>query len=248
MPLRAILSDVHGNLEALRAVLSDARELGATEILCLGDMVGYGPDPVACVDLLRRASRVVLKGNHEEAVLSGDAGMKPDVQATIQAAREALQKGWRGRSRWNFFAHLPSTYREGDQLYVHASPRDPINEYMMPSDCRDLPEKLREIFKLVDHVAFVGHTHVPGIFSPEPSFRPAGQVPDGELLGRKKWIVNVGSVGQPRDRDRRACYVLFDGTSVRYRRVEYEFEKTQRKILAAGLASENHARRLAEGT
>ena len=245
--IRAILSDIHANLEALRAVLADARAEGATEFYCLGDLIGYGPDPAPCVDLVRKHCRVVLKGNHEESTLQGGTGQRPERIEAIRMATQALQRGLfgRGKPRWNFLKTLPSSYREENQIYVHASPRDPINEYLMPNDPRELPEKLRENFKRIEWIAFVGHTHVPGRFTPEPAFIRAD--PDPLTLGPEKQIINVGSVGQPRDRDPRSCYVLFDGRSIRFRRVEYDHGVTSAKILAAQHHRPFDAHRLAAG-
>ena len=249
--IRAILSDIHGNLEALKAVLADAAACGADEYVCLGDVVGYGPDPAPCLDLARKVCRIVLRGNHEVAVPGGDTvGMKDHVRATIDDARNDLSPGALGvgKARWNFVKHLPDRYREGDQLYVHASPRDPIHEYVLPSDCRDLPEKIREIFKLFDRIAFVGHTHVGGVFTSQPVFRHVSELAEREPVGSQKWLVNVGSVGQPRDRDPRACYLLFDGESLRFRRVTYDLEKTMHKIVHERGYDPVLAKRLADGT
>ena len=236
-PMIAVLSDVHANLEALRAVLADLAGQGAASVYCLGDVVGYGPDPRACLDLAM-AWRVVLLGNHDEAALLGPDGFGPaaeraalwtqDQLAADEPDREARER------RLEFLAGLPRRREEGDLLFVHGSARDPVREYVYPEDCLDLG-KMERIFALVERYCFQGHTHVPGIFTeqlPDDLYQFASPEEIGYThhLNGRKTLCNVGSVGQPRDDDWRACYVLLDGDTIRFRRVEYDVDAPVRKV------------------
>jgi diadenosine tetraphosphatase ApaH/serine/threonine PP2A family protein phosphatase len=235
----AILSDIHGNLEALRAVLADARRAGAVGIYCLGDVVGYGPNPRECLDLARDFCLTLL-GNHDQAALFDPAGFSPVAERAIFWARGQLESSPEPRSvregRWEFLADRPRVYREKDLLFVHASARNPLNEYVFPEDiCNE--RKMERIFALVERYCFQGHTHIPGVFVQQaPDDQVVVHHPDevGHVyrLNGRKTLVNVGSVGQPRDGDPRACYVLLEDDLVRFRRVEYDVEATVRKIHA----------------
>jgi predicted phosphodiesterase len=230
--MKAIISDIHSNLEALQAVLEDAAAQGADEIICLGDVIGYGPDPVACLDLAR-TWQVVLMGNHDHAVLFEPKDFNPVAEQatlwtrrqleTVGASRDAIDE------RWQFLAERPLGHTEGDVLYVHGSPRQPLNEYVFPNDIYNQP-KLERLFSLVNRCCFQGHTHVPGIFTDRFDFFQPGEIEWTWKLRDGKIMCNVGSAGQPRDGDWRACYVLFDGDTIRYRRVEYDVQTTAQKI------------------
>jgi diadenosine tetraphosphatase ApaH/serine/threonine PP2A family protein phosphatase len=124
---------------------------------------------------------------------------------------------------------MPRYAQHGDVLYVHASPLDPTREYVMPEACYN-PDFMKLIFSKIKRVAFGGHTHLPGIFFPDRPFLPASHIEGTFPVTRGKFFVNVGSVGQPRDGDTRACYVVFDGKFVAFRRVRYNYRKTARKI------------------
>jgi diadenosine tetraphosphatase ApaH/serine/threonine PP2A family protein phosphatase len=228
---RAILSDVHGNLEALGAVLAEIRGIGVDEIWSLGDAVGYGPEPDACVDLLREEAAVNLMGNHDAAV----AGMTPLEDFNINARRavEWTRSAVSARTM-EFIKALPYTERREDTLLVHASPRRPKAwNYIM-----SLREAEKSFGFFDEQACFIGHTHVPFIVTrrgdgdAELLHEQSAQVRDGV-----RCIVNVGSVGQPRDHDPRASFaVLDDGTGeVEIRRVPYAVEKTQARMRAVGL-------------
>jgi diadenosine tetraphosphatase ApaH/serine/threonine PP2A family protein phosphatase len=131
--------------------------------------------------------------------------------------------------RWSFLRGLPRRYQEGDFLFVHGSPRDPLNEYVFPEDIYNR-RKMEDIFALVGRHCFQGHTHVPGIFTENLLFHSPEELDCLYRLDARKTVCNVGSVGQPRDGDWRACYVLFDGKNICFRRVEYDIETTIRKI------------------
>ena len=236
--MKAIISDIHGNLEALQAVLKDIENQGVEEIYCLGDVVGYGPNPRECVDLVM-SCKLVLLGNHDQGALFDPEGFNPPAERAIFWTRAQLESangdnGDRQR-RWEFLVGRPRCHREEGLLFVHGSARNPLNEYVFPEDIYN-QRKMERIFALVERTCFQGHTHVPGIFTEIQDDLYQFQSPE-ELdylfkLNDRKLLCNVGSVGQPRDGDRRGCYVLFDGETIRYRRVDYDVETTIRKIYA----------------
>jgi diadenosine tetraphosphatase ApaH/serine/threonine PP2A family protein phosphatase len=236
MPTRAILSDVHGNLEALQAVLADAAEQGASELYCLGDVVGYGPDPRACLELVRQRCAPVLLGNHDEAALSAPEGFNPAAERAIRWTTRQLEEGPEADGRRAFLAGLPLSHQDGDVLLVHGSARDPVHEYVFPADVYDV-RKMADLFARVGRWCFQGHTHVPGVFvelAPGYLYHFAHPAELGGTFRHdgRKTLVNVGSVGQARDGDWRACYALFDGDQVSFRRVPYDVEATISKIRA----------------
>jgi len=251
--MRAIISDIHSNIEALRAVLEHIAQEGAEEILCLGDIVGYGPDPEPCIDIVRRMCRFSLSGNHDFAVITQPERFNPLAEEAVEYSRRVLKPTalsvGRKRGRWRFLEGLPTRVREEDILYVHGSPRDDRNEYILESDIvfGDV-EKIREIFELMPRLLFTGHTHVPGIITSEPVFRhPEDDGACFRLEPEEKYLINVGSVGQPRDGDNRACYVIVDGNEITYRRVPYDFKRTMSKMGRVGPLSKEAADRLEYG-
>jgi predicted phosphodiesterase len=237
--VKAIISDIHSNLEALQAVLKDIEKQKPDEIYCLGDVVGYGPNPRECLDLVMRC-KVVLLGNHDQGAMYDPDGFNPPAERAIFWTRAQLEMGGDDPQaklrRWEFLNERPRSHRENGLLFVHGSARNPLNEYVFPEDIYN-QRKMERIFALVDHYCFQGHTHVPGVFTeqlPEDLYQFQGPA-DLDYVYRlddRKTLCNVGSVGQPRDNDPRACYVLFDGETIRFRRVEYDIETTIKKIYA----------------
>jgi predicted phosphodiesterase len=230
---RAILSDIHGNLEALEAVLADVQTQQVEEIYCLGDIVGYGPNPRECIDRVMTFSMVVL-GNHDQGALFDPEGFSSNAERAIFWTREQLESGDgpdAALKRWDFLAELPRAVRQPKQLFVHGSPRNPLNEYVFPEDVYNT-KKLEKLFSLVDHVSFQGHTHVPGVFTDDFRFYQPSDIGHRFTFGPRKAMVNVGSVGQPRDNDPRSCYVLLTDDTVEFRRIAYPFEQTAEKIYA----------------
>ena len=226
----AILSDIHGNLEALHAVLDDcAGRVDA--VLCLGDTVGYGADPLPCVELIAERAQAIVAGNHEHAV----AGRLPlewfnrHARVAAEWTRERLDEDHRA-----YLGSLPLLTEVGDATLVHASPAQPEEwDYLVTAE---------DGFAAFPHFAtrwcFVGHSHVPGAWSlgsAGPEHRPGGGLLQSER-GRR-YIVNVGSVGQPRDRDTRAAYAVWDVDERRItvRRVPYDVDAARAKIEEAGL-------------
>lgn len=231
-PLRAIISDIHGNLEALEAVLAEINaQSNIDDLFCLGDIVGYGPNPRECVDLVMERADVTILGNHDQAALFDPEGFNAGAERAIFWTRSTLESDRTdvNERRWEFLGELPRMRREEDVLYVHGSARNPLNEYVFPEDIYN-QRKMERIFALVDKYCFQGHTHIPGVFREDLSFLSPDEVDSQFEFGDAKTLINVGSVGQPRDGDNRAAYVLLDGTTVHFKRVSYDFEKTIAKI------------------
>ncbi len=250
--MKAIISDIHGNLEALEATLADIKQQGITEIYCLGDIVGYGPNPRECIDRVMDC-RVCLLGNHDQGALFDPEGFNAGAERAIFWTRRMLESGdpKGNERRWEFLGELPRMHREPNFLFVHGSARNPLNEYVFPEDIYN-QRKMERIFGLVDKYCFQGHTHIPGVFTEDLTFVAPEETNFEYTLGSQKVLVNVGSVGQPRNGDNRASYVILEngpggngaaGTAepaghaadgkppiIRFRRVAYDFEKTAAKI------------------
>jgi predicted phosphodiesterase len=247
----AIVSDIHGNVQALRACLADAESKGAAQIWCLGDMVGYGARPLQCVELLRERSALVIRGNHEQAVLDGPFGFNPLAAAAIRWTRAQAETAGEPLA---WMRALPERVDAPHATLVHGSPAQPLDEYIFAEDAIDhLPHgvdyspKLARSFRLIDRPCFVGHTHVPGVIRDDLTWATPDAVGGRFATGGAPCLVNVGSVGQPRDGDRRASYALFDGETVEFRRVEYDVEGAARDILATRALPPVLAQRLVEG-
>ena len=229
---RALISDIHSNLEAFEAVIADIKQQGITEVYCLGDIIGYGPNPRECIDLAMKC-QVCLLGNHDQGALYDPEGFSSGAERAIFWTRDQLEMAngdpERTAKRWQFLSELPRTHREGPFTFVHGSVRNPLSEYVFPEDVHNV-RKLERLFALIDRYAFQGHTHVPGVFTEDGRFLTPGEVAGSYPLPGGKMMVNVGSVGQPRDGDSRACYVLLTDNALEFRRVSYPVEKTAEKI------------------
>lgn len=229
---RAILSDIHGNLEALTSVLADAEAQGVSEVYCLGDLIGYGPNPLECIDLVMQFDVCIL-GNHDNGAMFDPEGFSSGAERAIFWTRRQLEDAAQdvelAARRLNFLAELPRNYRHNGFMYVHGSARSPLNEYIFPEDVYNA-RKLERIFAIVQRACFQGHTHVPGVFTQDLRFLSPQEIGDEYVIGDGKVMVNVGSVGQPRDGDPRSCYVLLTDNVVEFRRVEYRLEETIEKI------------------
>ena len=229
---RALISDIHSNLEALEAVLADIRRQEIKEIYCLGDIIGYGPNPRECIDLVMKLDVCIL-GNHDQGALFDPEGFNSGAERAIFWTREQLEKPLGSPAdnakRWDFLGELPRNRRENGFLFVHGSARNPLNEYVFPEDIYN-QRKMEKIFSLIEHHCFQGHTHVPGVFTQSLNFLSPDEISYQHRLGADKTMINVGSVGQPRDGDPRACYVVLEDELVTFRRVEYPVEKTIVKI------------------
>ncbi|QGJ71377.1 putative phosphodiesterase [Planctomycetales bacterium 10988] len=232
---RAIISDIHSNLEALETVLDDIQQQEITEIYCLGDVIGYGPNPRECIDRVLNC-QVCILGNHDQGALFDPEGFNTGAERAIFWTRGQLEKPGDDpeldQRRWEFLCNLPRSRRENGLLFVHGSARNPLNEYVFPEDIYN-QRKIEKIFSLVEHYCFQGHTHVPGVFTQDMNFQsPEDLDYHYDLKLQNKSLINVGSVGQPRDSDPRACYVVLDteDLTIEYRRLEYPVETTASKI------------------
>jgi predicted phosphodiesterase len=227
----AVFSDVHGNLEALGAVLDDARKLGIVRHVCLGDVIGYGPDPGACFEIVTGLGCPVVRGNHEQALVEpGDGPAGNDyVAAGILHTRKQLDP--HGIER---LASWPMILAQGERVFVHGS-IDAAGPWKYVTTAEDVT---RQFAATPARLIFAGHTHRPAIWCLGSSGL-VERVPHGHIRldgGSRHWV-NAGSVGQPRDLDRRACYVIHRPAEqeIEFRRIRYDFRTTQKKIVAVGL-------------
>lgn len=234
---RALISDIHGNFEALSAVLELIKTLNVDEIICLGDIIGYGPDPIRCLDLVMANCHRTILGNHDQASIFDPEGFNPVALRAIFWTRQQLELDTsnpaQADKRWDFLGELPRRHDEGKYLFVHGSPRDPTNEYVFPEHIYE-KNRMESLMKRFDQYCFQGHTHIPGMFTESGNFVPPAQQDHFFQLGDEKCMFNVGSVGQPRDEDARACFAVLDTeeNSVQYYRQEYDVSVTRDKIYA----------------
>ena len=271
-PATAIISDIHGNAEALRRVLADIDQRGVRRIVCLGDIVGYGPEPLECTDLVRTRCAWSLMGNHDFGVLYEPTNFNPGAESAAFWTREQFAKEPDERllaERYDFLGRLrvrivESLGADGLQqrkaegngsidgvpvLAVHGSPRRPINEYIFPDDAMNAPDKMQSIFEKVDRLCIVGHTHVPGVFTDEPDFYPPSELGEScyKFINGEKAVINVGSIGQPRDGDPRASYVILHPDRAEFVRIPYDIDATANKIRAIPELSDWLGERLYDG-
>ena len=237
-----LVSDVHSNQEALRAVLDELDRLGAEKIVCLGDIVGYGPEPDECVALVRERAAWSLLGNHD-AMAVGQA-MPEYINLHARRAMEWTRRNLSPESA-DYLRGLPFVKREEGAVFVHSSPRSPA-DWSYVATLEDVVE-ISEFFS--EPVCFLAHTHRPMLALREEDGR--FRILDADRLAMKKGerlVVNVGSVGQPRDNDPRATAALFDTESrqISFVRVPYDVGAVQKKMLERGLP-EFLAMRLARG-
>jgi diadenosine tetraphosphatase ApaH/serine/threonine PP2A family protein phosphatase len=271
-PLTAILSDLHANVPALEVAVADARARGAERWVCLGDVVGYGAEPRACLEEVMRLcptraladggvrgedEPLCLLGNHEQALLEHAEDFNPRARAAIDWTREELSRGEdreRSYAFWEFLDTIRPAERDPLVLLVHGSPRDPVREYLLPRDSRN-QAKMAACFgrmaELERAVCFVGHSHVPAVYYEDGRlFRPRGTEGPYDLAASpegRRAIVNVGSIGQPRDGDPRLSYALFDGARLTFVRLEYDHRAAAERIRAVPELPDFLADRLAFG-
>jgi len=227
-----IIADIHSNLEAFEAVLEDAqRHGGFGHTWCLGDVVGYGPDPLACINLLRQLDPVCVSGNHDQAAVGKIDIGDFNSDAAIANRWTAGQLSDEDRE---FLLGLPDLVVKDNFTIVHGSPRQPVWEYIAHSFTA------ADNFRCFDtRFCIVGHTHVPFLFKHDGVEVREGILHDGDMLvlGDNRLIINPGGVGQPRDRDPRASYAIFDAEEMVLHnyRVTYDVAATQEKMEKAGL-------------
>jgi diadenosine tetraphosphatase ApaH/serine/threonine PP2A family protein phosphatase len=228
----ALLSDVHGNLPAFQAVLADVDTQAPDEVWCLGDLVGYGAQPDGCVELARDRCELSLAGNHD-LVVTGEIPIT-DFSSSAAAAARWTQETI-GEETLAFLKGLAPADADREPALYHASPRDPVWEYVLSTwqadECMDLME---------GRVGAVGHSHVALWFRRDDSGKMSGATADAGSehdLSGGRWLVNPGGVGQPRDGDPRAAWLLLDTGewTATWRRVEYPIEEAARAIEEAGL-------------
>ena len=236
----ALFGDIHANLEALETVLADAKEQGCDSYVCLGDIVGYNANPAECLEIVRQMGCPIVKGNHDE-----DAGGDHSLEMMNPIAAEALQwtRDQLSAEQREFLARMRMVRQVEDFTIVHSTLDQP-NVWNYVTNKFDAMSNFSYQFT---QVCFHGHTHVPRVFVRSSKVQDAPPesiaIEDG-----MKYFINTGSVGQPRDGDWRASYCIYDLKSnmVSFRRLEYDLETTQKKIIAAGLP-EALANRLADG-
>lgn len=246
----ALVTDIHGNLEALRAVLDDIGTEGADRIVCLGDIVGYGADPGPCTETIAELvdrGAIALLGNHDQAAVTGPKLMSETAATAIRWTMGKLRD-----DHLAFLKTLPLSHQEGDALFVHASAYRP-DTWPYVIDASDAAAS----FASTDaRLVLTGHTHVPALFHTITgalstgkmlSFRPVADKPV-PLSPIRRYHAVIGAVGQPRDGDPRACWGLLDlaAQEITWHRVPYDLETAAEKILSAGLP-ERLAHRLVEG-
>lgn len=237
-----IISDIHANLIALETVLDHAGEFDAA--WCLGDLVGYGPDPNQCVERIRSLPNLTcILGNHDAASIKqiDVETFNPEARRAIHWTRSVLTEG-----NLFFLGNLPQKMVIGDVTLAHGSPRHPVWEYLLDTRTATLSFEFFET-----PYCFVGHTHLPVIYYLYNEQKAAElSIPDANsyINLSERMILNPGSVGQPRDRDPRAAYAIYDDETGLwdYRRVPYDISSVQQRMIAAGLP-ERHIQRLAGG-
>jgi diadenosine tetraphosphatase ApaH/serine/threonine PP2A family protein phosphatase len=229
----AIISDIHANRQALKAVLTDARGIGVDRIIALGDLVGYGPCPAAALETVHGTVHNFVLGNHD-AVCSGQLS----AEYFNDAARQVIEwtRGVVDRKAAAFFQALPLVLAGDGCRFTHGNFTDPGRfGYIF-----DAEEALANFQATSEQLLFAGHSHLPGLFVVGESGRPHWLAPQDFMVEEgKRYIVNVGSVGQPRDRDIRASYCIFEPRKgvVRFRKVPFDLDAYREDVKRAGIAA-----------
>ncbi len=233
----AVISDIHSNHAALKAVFDDISSVNTDGIICLGDIVGYGPDPDICTRMIKEKTIFSVMGNHDYIVLFFPAGVNPVAKKAAEWTKKKMLPRFYNfpfkMANWKYLKNLPKEAVSGDWMFVHGSPRDSLSEYihMEKAEYGECLDSLKDIFTMFSKVCFVGHTHIPGILDSYMIYhKPADIDMKYTFEDDNKVIVNVGSVGFPRDKDPRPCYAIVDAQGVEFRRVEYKIKETAKKI------------------
>lgn len=255
----AIISDIHSNLEALTTVFDDIKKRGIKTVYCLGDVVGYAANPLECLDMVIEKTESSVQGNHDFAVLYEPTNFNYGAEQASFWCREMLANEpdeKKRKRRWEYLGSQQMRWTlhkkfDGETLgldFVHASPRRPINEYIFPDDVFGTPTKISSLFERINHICFIGHTHLPGVFLEDPDFYTPDELGGVyPIVADERAIINVGSVGQPRDRDNRASYVYVDDESVHFVRLEYDFEAAAKKVYEVDMLDNFEGDRLFDG-
>lgn len=257
----AVISDIHGNYIALQAVFADIYKRNIDQIVCLGDIVGYGPEPEQCLKAVRENCCLCVRGNHDHGLVEMPLGFNTIAYEAVQWTRGQVRPHWfssvEKRQNWQFLQHtINGVAKKECWRFCHGSPRDPLMEYIEDDNLRTSAsrnalrsKRLELLQKISPDTCFVGHTHIPGIIADNLQFYPPTQVQNQWLLwpGRPT-LVNVGSVGQPRDGDNRACYVtVAEQNIIQFHRVIYDVRTVMNKILRVNELNEQLAHRLLYG-
>lgn len=229
-----LISDVHGNLEALESVMEFVRKLEPYQLYCLGDVVGYGADPKACLHILQDEASLILAGNHDLAVarVIASEGFNPIAHQAVEWTRRALDE-----DDLESLANFPLVYIDGEYLFTHASPIEPLLfPYIQTLD------DVADVFSSIgQQFCFVGHTHLPVVVAMDERTGAIEIVRENRITikDRHKYFVNTGSAGQPRDANPDACVVVLDEEmeTIEYLRIPYDISACQCKIISEGLPS-----------
>jgi len=226
-----IISDIHSNLEALTAVLEYARTKDIDEYVCLGDIVGYGANPNECIDLVRSLTDKVIAGNHDFGVTK-----MTDISYFNEAAITAIvwTRKILSKMKFEYLKTLPLTYEYQNILFVHSTPSSPEKWYYVLS----MDDALREFALFNKPLCFIGHSHQPTVFTINSLNEIGCSINDSIILNdEKRYIVNAGSVGQPRDGNPKSAFLIYDTEerNITFSRIAYDVQKAQKKILLAGL-------------
>ncbi|MCX7821077.1 MAG: metallophosphatase family protein [Brevinematales bacterium] len=226
-----VLSDIHSNLEALKSILNDISKISFDLIISLGDIIGYGPDPEKCIKIIQKEGIISIKGNHERMLLKAE-----DRVFANDIARKAIEWTEENISTNSkiFIESLPDRYNYGEFLFVHGSPLD-HDEYILRRNTAI--KSIQKIREEGINFCFFGHTHIPGIFYEDGGF----YYNDNIYLDKDKYyLINPGSVGQPRDRNPKTSYLIFETEEkiLTFKRIEYNISRTAEKIEEAGLPIE----------
>lgn len=234
----AVISDIHGNLAALTAVLEDIARQGIHQIVCLGDIIGYGPKPIECLELVRERCCIVIMGNHDDSVgnpyllMTYNSSAKTTLRWTIRQL---------SKEQKSYLKHLPRIHREDCFTFVHGSPREGQDEwdtrprhtfeYLNGRKISNRYSFRKEVFDSIKGLCLVGHTHIPCIYLPRKPFIPLEEIRGRSRSFRTKGVVCVGSVGQPRTEEHRPTYVIVKPAKkslgcVRFCSVDYDKDET----------------------
>lgn len=226
----ALISDIHSNLEALNVVLKEIEAEKVDRILCLGDLVGYGPEPNECIEKVRGITDLVLAGNHDYAPVG-----KVNVFSFNYYARMAIE--WTAQELAETFvdylSNLPLKETVEDFVVVHATPKNPADwDYIMT-----LEDAIENFNYFQNQICFVGHSHIPLILIQMNGRCWVNRVAEVNIEKNKRYIINIGSVGQPRDSNPKSCYGIFDTEKMIFqlKRIPYNVKITQEKMRRAGL-------------
>lgn len=236
----AVISDIHANREALDAVMVSIEEKSPDRIICLGDLVNYGVDFEYCIDLVKKNADVCLMGNHDSTVINRDPlrWMNREAQRSAQWTMAGLSD-----DRRQYLESLPIRHSSGEIMFVHSTPGAPERWHYVTNWF----DAATQFDNFQQRLCVVGHSHTPGVYS---SKREGNLYREGILSAEpdSKYIVNVGSVGQPRDRNPRACYVVIDeeAETIEFVRISYDVETASEKIASTGVSAFN-ARRILAG-